>query len=205
MNILALEEYIENLSEDNEDYAISGFMQSRYPLIRCNHSLSNIDSDNYGYAYGVTKDQIPFEAELWYGHNPESTNVTFYLPEIMEFEEVEDKPLINQTTGTRTFCTEVQRQYGMALCVGMVDKGMIESLSLLDTYIELLVDSELIAFSSNVLNGAAWRYTDFDGNDIVAVNITLLEDDELMAITPLDWIRFIPESELPRPKLYIVK
>ncbi|MCR4892750.1 MAG: hypothetical protein K5989_11290 [Lachnospiraceae bacterium] len=205
MNIAFFENYVENLPDDGEPIEITGFMQSRYPLLHCNHSLENIDSDNYGYAFGVTKDQIPFEAELWYGHDPESTNVTFYLPEIAEFDEVEDEPLINATTGTRTFSTEVQRKYGMALCVGMVEDGIIDSLSLLNTYIELLLDSELIAFSSNMLNGAAWRYIDLDGNDIVAVNVTLLENDDLMALTPLDWIKFIPERINKKPLFRVVK
>ena len=205
MKIKEFDDYIDELPDDGNIDRPDGFIQSHYPLIHCNHSLEDIDSDNYGYAYGITKDQIPFEAELWYGHNPESTNVTFYIPEIPEFDELEGEPLINATTGTGVFNYQVERQYGMALCIGMVEREQIENLTVLDTYVSLLIDSGLIAFSSNVLNGSVWRYTDFDGNNIVAINVTLLEDDELMALTPLEWIPFVPDYYNKMPKLRLVK
>lgn len=182
----------------------SGFMQSIYPHIRCNHSPENINDDNYGYCFGITKDSIPFEAELWYDHDPESENVTIYIPEIEELEDTEDEPLINAQTGTRTFSTEIEIHENMALCVGMVDNGQIESLSLLNTYIELLIDCGLIQFPGNVYNAAAWRYIDMDGNDIIAINVTLCEDGEVMAMTHLKFTPFTHKADM-RAKLKVVK
>ena len=57
---------------DAAERSQSGYLQSRYPLLSCNHSLKDITEDNFGYCFGVTSDQIPFEAELWYDHNPET-------------------------------------------------------------------------------------------------------------------------------------
>ena len=188
---------------DAAERSQSGYLQSRYPLLSCNHSLKDITEDNFGYCFGVTSDQIPFEAELWYDHNPETKNVTIYMPEIVEFNEIEGGPLINATTGTRAFNYDVQRHYSMALCDGMVDNGSIESLCLLNTYIELLIDYGMIEYSSNVYNASASRLVDFAGNDIVSISITLEEAGEVMASTSLIFTPFI--ERINRPKLHVIE
>lgn len=204
MGITRFSNYAGDASDDQTKQCASGYLQSRYPLLVCNHSLKEITEDNYGYCYGVTSDQIPFEAELWYEHKPETKNITIYMPEIMEFNEIEDEPLINASTGTRTFNYEVQRHYSMALCDGMVDNGSIESLSLLNTYVELFIDYGMIEYTTDVYNASASRLVDFAGNDIVAITITLEEGGEEMSSTPLIFTPFI-ESRSRQPKLRIME
>ncbi len=201
MGITRFSDYAGNTSGDESQISGSGYLQSRYPLLSCNHSLKDITEDNYGYCFGVTSDQIPFEAELWYDHDPETKNVTIYMPEIVEFNEIEGEPLINATTGTRAFNYDVERHYSMALCDGMVDNGSIESLSLLNTYIELFIDYGMIEYSSNVYNASASRLVDFAGNDIVGISITLEEAGEVMASTSLIFTPFI--ERINRPKLHV--
>ena len=204
MGITTFSDYAGDSSVEQTKQRKSGYLQSRYPLLVCNHSLKGVTEDNYGYCYGVTSDQIPFEADLWYEHNPETKNISIYRPEIMEFNDVEDEPLINESTGTRTFNYEVQRHYNMALCDGMVDNGSIESLSLLNTYVELLIDYGMIEYATNVYNASASRLVDFAGNDTVAITITLEEDGEVMSSTPLMFTPFI-ESRSGHPKLRIME
>ena len=92
----------------------------------------------------------------------------------------------------------------MALCDGMVDNGSIESLSLLNTYVELLIDYGMIEYATNVYNASASRLVDFSGNDIVAITITLEEDGEVMSSTPLIFTPFI-ENRSGHPKLRIME
>ncbi len=180
-----------------------GFLQSRFPRLCCNHSINSVDETNLGYTYGVTEDGIPFEAELW--TNESGRCVTFYLPEIEAFNEVEDEPLIDAATGMRTFSTQRYLEYSMVLMEGMVDRGMIGSLSVLNTYIQLLIGYGLISYETDLLNAAGFLITDFAGNDLVALAITLEEDGMLVATTPLEWTPFIPERVDAEPMLRLVK
>lgn len=170
-----------------------GYFQSRFPMIFCNHSISDVSKNNLGYTYGVTVDQIPFEAELWKTDN--SRSVTFYLPEIKEFNDLYGEPLIDQSTGTQSFHFSKTVSGCMVLMTGMVDRGMIDSLAVLDSYTELLVESGLINFPTNMLNAAGFLLTDIAGNDLVGIAITLEEDGDVFAETSLSWISFWSKNE----------
>ncbi len=185
------------------DFEITKHIQSRFPLLCCNHNINDVEENNYGYAYGVTIEQIPFEAEIW--SMGDSTNVTFYLPEIKEFNDVNDDPLIKQTTTIKTFHAEHELERSTVLMTGMVDRGTIDSLSVLEAYTQLLIDSQLIEYKTDMLNAAGFLLTDFAGNDVIAISITIEEDGNILAMTPLSWIPFLPEKEHRKSKFCIIK
>lgn len=167
-----------------------GFYQSDYPNLCCNHSLTDISELNYGYCYGVSKDNIPFEAELWYGESPQTKVVSFYLSEIEEIDNIDEEKIIDGRTGNEVFHFNSSAEYNALLSEGMVDNGYIDSLPVLDGYVELLIDWGVISYTSTNRNGTGWRMTDFNGNDLVQISITLEEDGEVLAETPLKFIPF---------------
>lgn len=176
---------------DHEDDSLR-FIQAKYPPINFNFSLSNLSEENIGYAYGVISDGCPFMAELWkYGNNQD---VAFYLPVIDEFMKLKGKPLINKETGTKTFSYNVEVKGFHALCVGMIDNGFVDDLSVENAYVSFLCKNNLLEFEGQMYSSYAFLLTDSNGHDLIAVTISLIQDGDLVASTPLTWTHF------PRPQ-----
>ena len=178
------------------------FTQAKYPPISFNFSPSNIAEENIGYAYGVTYDGCPFMAETWeYGDNQD---VAFYLPIIEEYMKLEGKTLINNETGTKAFSTTAEVKGFHVLCVDMIDNGFVEDISVLDAYVKYLCENKLLHFTSNIHNGYAFLLTDFNGQDLIAITISLVFNSEVEATTPLTWTLF-PKQHNKKRHLHIVK
>lgn len=159
-------------------------------------------AENIGYAYGITYDGCPFMAETWtYGDNQD---IAFYLPIIENYMKLEGTPLINHETGTKAFSTTAEVRGFHALCIGMVDNGFVDDISVLNGYIKYLCDSELLHFESNLYNGYAFLLTDSNGQDLIAITVSLVYNNEIEATTPLTWT-FFPTQHNKKRHLHIVK
>lgn len=210
-NLLAFSDVFKDVAEiyydgDNIPYPntvnekAEGYYQSKWAHVTFNFSPSNFSKENIGYAYGVTNTGHPFMAETWkYGSNQD---VAFYLPVIEDFMKKEGTPLINQETQTKTFSVQAEAKGFHALCVGMVDKGFVDDLSVMNAYLVFLCKCGLLHFESNMYNGYAFLLTDNNGQDLIAITVSLVMDSKVEATTPLSWTLF---PKLPKRSLHVVK
>ena len=118
--------------------------------------------------------------------------------------KLEGKTLINNETGTKTFSTTAEVKGFHVLCVDMIDNGFVEDISVLDAYVKYLCENELLHFTSNIHNGYAFLLTDFNGQDLIAITISLVYNSEVEATTPLTWTLF-PKQHNKKRHLHIVK
>ena len=166
----------------------ANFYQANFPPIEFNFSISNISKENIGYAYGVISNGCPFMAELWkYGSNED---VAFYLPVNEDFMKLEGEPHINKETGTKTFAYNKEVKGFHALCVGMINNGFVDDLSVQDAYISFLCEHNLLDFAGQTRNSYAFLLTDSAGNDLIAITVSLIDEGEIIASTPLIWKQF---------------
>lgn len=154
------------------------YNQAVCPFPICNHFIG-IDKDNLGYAQGILQNGIPFEAELW--NNENSRNVSFIVPEIISFEEINDTQ--DDITGIHYY-EETNYDSGV-LDIGMVDEGIIDDLDITIEYIQLLKENKLISFFNEIENGAVFLRTDLEGNKLVKIIVALEENGNQMAETDL--------------------
>ena len=179
-----------------------GFYQSKFPPVDFNFSKENISKENVGYAYGTTVTGHPFMAETWRYNN--NQDVAFYLPVIDEFMDKEGEPLINEETNTEVLTTKAEVKGFHALCVGMINNGYVDDVSVMDAYITFLRECNLIRFESNKYNCYAFLLTDINGNDLIAITISLIFAGELEATTPISWTLFNKASHIQKPNLYVI-
>ena len=168
---------------------VPGFYQANYPFVTYNFSQENISQENIGYSYGMTKNGIPFLAEIWEQADGDRA-VAFYLPVIEDFMKLEGVPLVNETTGTETFFIRKPVKAYHALCVDMADYGMVEDLSVLFAYVTFLEECGLLTFSTDLQNAYAFLLADVMGCELIAITISLTIEGEMVAAVPLTWIPF---------------
>lgn len=168
-----------------DDYDLDGdYYEAIKPFPVCNHT-AEVGKENLGYVQGIFFDGIPFEAELWeYG---DSTNVSFVFPKLWRMEEPKESIKEGNVVG---FHERVQRTFCCALTVGMVDNGAATDFNTTLAYIEYLKEKEVISFVTDVENGSVLYVTDIEGHDLVHVIITLRENGECLAHTPLGFHDF---------------
>ena len=162
--------------------------QSDFPYIQYNFSPRNIGKENIGYAHGVTIDGIPYMAEKW--EIDGKVDVCFYLPVLddlidgMDEEEVEKCEAMEQSAE----CHDVKG--GQMLCIGMVDNCVENEIPVMEAYFEYLATVGLLEFTTQVRAAYYLLLTDINGNDVFALTVTLEEDGNVLAVTPLRWIPF---------------
>ena len=162
--------------------------QSDFPYIQYNFSPRNIGKENIGYAHGVTIDGIPYMAEKW--EIDGKVDVCFYLPVLddlidgMDEEEVEKCEAMEQSAE----CHDVKG--GQMLCIGMVDNCVENEIPVMEAYFEYLDTVGLLEFTTQVRAAYYLLLTDINGNDVFALTVTLEEDGNVLAVTPLRWIPF---------------
>lgn len=182
-----------------------GYVESSYRKIMCNYSMENIDDNNIGYSFGVTEDGVPFDAEAW---QDEAGNlmVTFYLPELLDEEDFsEDDAPKPVSEDMQVFHNQEQFIGEQALCVGMVENGAMESWELLANYVDFLIESDLVEFQTDMLNGSGIFLTDIMGNPVVAITITLMMNENVVAATDLEFIPFKTNDDDKRSKFRVIK
>ena len=162
--------------------------QSDFPYIQYNFSPRNIGKENIGYAHGVTIDGIPYMAEKW--EIDGKVDICFYLPVLddlidgLDEEEVEKCEAMEQSAE----CHDVKG--GQMLCIGMVDNCVENEIPVMEAYFEYLDTVGLLEFTTQVRAAYYLLLTDVNGNDVFALTITIEENGNVLAVTPLRWIPF---------------
>ena len=188
---------VEDLSywEDEADDGYHIEMARPFPIF--NHS-SEITKENIGYVQGVFSDGVPFEAELWMCDG--SMNVSFVFPELWPKEENQEYLKEGNVLG---FHDNVARTNCGVLTIGMVDNGMVSDVNATIAYIEYLKNKGVLEFVSSMENGAVLLVTDIEGNDLAHVIVTLNEDGETLAKTPLCFHDF--PNRYRKPGIRVIK
>jgi len=128
------------------------FSQNVLPYINFNFASENFEDQNIGYAHGLLKNGMPFMAELF--ESDDVQNVAFYLPVIEKFMELAGEPFLMQSSKNAvpmSYQTDVQGFH--ALCTGMEKLYILEDMSILNAYVQFLIEYKLIKFGTEMLNG----------------------------------------------------
>ena len=170
-----------------EDDAPQQF-QSDFPYIQYNFSPRNIGKENIGYAHGVTIDGIPYMAEKW--DLDGKVDVCFYLPLLEDLLDGMSEEDLARCEELEENATRHEVKGGQMLCIGMADNCVENEISVMDAYFEYLKEVDLLHFTSQVCEAYYMLLTDVNGNDVLALTVTLEEDGNVLAVTPLRWIPF---------------
>lgn len=182
----------------DDDYGSLNFdcQQLEYPWPVCNHT-EEIKNFNIGYTQGYLCGTIPFEAEL-FTNNLDEVVLSVILPWMDNLCPASDHTVTNgrKTVGYKSgsvvgMVSEKQSYDNSVLTIGMVDHGQCEDLNLIVAYNELLEETFIVNFLSPLRNGTLFFLTDKNGNDYVQVLVTLKDEDNLLATTPLDFKYFL--------------
>ena len=181
------EDILADQSGENE-YVVTEmntYEEARMDFPVCNHT-KYVDDENLGYVQGILSNGVPFEAELWQTNG--IMNLSVIIPEIIKSDKQQEN-LLNDGNITG-FHNEVNAVNGGVLAIGMVDRGMVDDINVIIEYVSLLKDHDIVEFESDMENGAVQLLTDVNGNDFAQIMIMLEADDELLAMTELDFRDF---------------
>lgn len=196
--MITLEKFLveKQLGEDLKKvaYKPSGYYTAKYNMPICNHS-DGVTEENIGFAKGITAMGVPFEAELY--QVGETMTLAVIMPQIFDSCDIEDERE-NLDSNVIGFNYEVESWDGSVLDFGMVDEGIEDAESIVQKYVDFLVDTEIISFASNIWNGMVMYRTDVLGNSLVKILITLSEAEEFWAYTDIPISPF--ETNLKRVK-----
>lgn len=170
----------------------SAFYQASSGFPICNHTEC-VSQHKLGYAQGILKSGVPFEAELW--KNEVSVNISVVIPELFYVSDKKSNPLkIDNLLG---FHNQVESIHNGVLTIGMVDGGISTEFDVTMRYVDYLKDYGLVKFVCDMENGAVFYVTDIEGKDLVYITITLSENGEEFAKTSLDFMNF-PNQPIKR-------
>ena len=162
--------------------------QSDFPYIQYNFSPRNIGRENIGYAHGVTIDGIPYMAEKW--EIDGKVDVCFYLPVLEDLIDGMDEAEEEKCEAMAQSAERYDVKGGQMLCIGMVDNCVENEIPVMEAYFEYLDTVGLLEFTTQVRAAYYLLLTDINGNDVFALTVTLEEDGNVLAVTPLRWIPF---------------
>ena len=162
--------------------------QSDFPYIQYNFSPRNIGRENIGYAHGVTIDGIPYMAEKW--EIDGKVDVCFYLPVLEDLIDGMDEAEDEKCEAMAQSAERYDVKGGQMLCIGMVDNCVENEIPVMEAYFEYLDTVGLLEFTTQVRAAYYLLLTDINGNDVFALTVTLEEDGNVLAVTPLRWIPF---------------
>ena len=157
------------------------YYESVHPMAELNHSEC-IESENLGWTKGVLSDGVPFEAEIWMRDG--RLTLCVVLPEIFKEESTEDKNVVEVVEHSRETSTFEQLDSGV-LKMGTVDRGFSEDYNVIISFVEYLEEFRVVNFHGEYRNGAVHLLEDKAGNPLAGVIITLKENGEVLADTPL--------------------
>lgn len=175
------------------------YVEAIHPSPVCNHT-SEIGSENIGFTQGVLADGVPFEAELWEtadGHR--CMNVV--LSDCIEADSTDGDPL--QQGNAIGLRWGEQATNHSVLTVGMAIRDLDISLEETIFYTSYLERMGLLSFVGEQCNGYVQTLTDVEGNDLIAVAVSLSEPEHLYATTPLSFRPF-PNHPRKRPFLTLI-
>ena len=162
--------------------------QSDFPYIQYNFSPRNIGRENIGYAHGVTIDGIPYMAEKW--EIDGKVDVCFYLPVLEDLIDGMDEAEEEKCEAMAQSADHYDVKGGQMLCIGMVDNCVENEIPVMEAYFEYLDTVGLLEFTTQVRAAYYLLLTDINGNDVFALTVTIEEDGNVLAVTPLRSIPF---------------
>jgi hypothetical protein len=159
------------------------FFQSDYEYPVCNHT-KGVTAANMGFARGVTVSGVPFEAEVTSKNGVMMLAVV--IPAIFndDSEDV-DEGFSDENDHITALHYELESSDDTVLDIGMVDVAVEEDIEIVTNYVDFLIESGLVDFSSNMVNGTVLYRNDALGNSLAKILITMQDGDDVWAYTDL--------------------
>ena len=164
-----------------------GYCACNYDFPLCNHTKC-VSEENLGYMRGVTFDGIPFEAEIF--ESGDILGLSVIMPQIYERTYKSNMTLKSDDSNVVQLGQNVESYDWSVLPIGMVDEGVEEDLSVTLSYVDFLVEHEIVEFTGDMWNGAVMYVEDRACNMFARVIITLKEGNEFFGETDLELKEF---------------
>ncbi len=170
---------------------------AKYKKPSCNHLYA--DETNYGYTVGLTSKGVPYEAELFDSDGDINFHIVLpFLSDLYVEHDVRKNSFIENKV--KPFVSRTTVKNNAVLTIGMIEDSDSFSDKTLWNCVDYLEEEGLVQFTSNHRNGYMYSLFDFDGNRVVAVNVTLRSDDFLWAYIGMD---MMPYEENLSLKTYV--
>jgi hypothetical protein len=159
------------------------FFQSDYEYPVCNHT-EGVTASNMGFARGVTVSGVPFEAEVTSKNGVMMLAVV--IPAIFNdaCEDV-DSDFSDEDGHITAMHYNVESSDDTVLDIGMVDDAVEEDIEIVTNYVDFLIESGLVDFASNMVNGIVRYRIDALGNSLAKILITMQDGEDVWAYTDL--------------------
>lgn len=182
------------------------YMITTYDFPVTNHT-QGVDRRNLGFIRGIMEYDIPFEAEIW--KSKDELNIAFIVPSILDIADdgaekgfnpydTTDKEALYKRLEEEKISMHNYDKEGLdlgVLPIGMVDEGYEGDPFVIQNYVELLENSELIDFGSELYNGTVQYLIDVEGNSFARIIICLLDKDNVWATTPIHFKEFLANTK----------
>lgn len=158
------------------DPVYRNYVQARYPFPECNY-MKTIQNNmrNNGYAQGVLKDGIPFVAELYRNWQQREAVAIFILPYLDQMHSNNRKQAVIRSSVYSALCDEMQ------LVNESIGEGTLAS------YLRYLDSMNLISIQKSNVEAHAQVYYDRAGQKVVAIEIVLINLENLENLIPLQF------------------
>ena len=192
--------------DEHEDH--KGYMTTTYDFPVSNH-IKCVDKRNLGFVRGIMEYDIPVEAEIWKAKD--ELNIAFILPSVFDVSDGENETEKSfnpyDTTEREALYQELKEEKITPLSyeregqdlgvlpIGMIDEGYEGDPFVTQNYVELLENSELIDFGSELYNGTVQYLIDVEGNSFARIIICLSDKDNVWATTPIHFKEFLANTK----------
>jgi hypothetical protein len=171
--------------DENRQTELFCFFQSDYDYPVCNHT-EGVTEANMGFARGVTISGVPFEAEVT--SKDDVTTLAIMIPAIFNDARA-DMDRKQDATGANNRITamhyDVESLDYTVLDIGMINDGIEENDDIMTDYVEFLIETGLVEYVSNMVNGTVLYRIDALGNSLAKILITMQDGDDVWAYTDL--------------------
>lgn len=189
-----MEEDFENgfFDEDEDDFFDDGLLYDLFPFVASvydmpiiNHTKGFTD-ENFGYAQGITQDGIPFAAEVY--DVDELECLVLYIPAFFSFAE--DKDAVYDEANRISELTKQKKKEIDVLDIGMLDAGDENDKNIVGRYLDYVVSTCLVTFTTEECNGSVSYRIDTDDNELAKITIPLVDADGFYGMTDIDMKQF---------------
>lgn len=172
-----------------------------YDFPVCNHT-KGISFENIGYTQGYMNYGVPFEAEIFTDNDNEIT-LGVILPVLEAIEgkgnsRRNQKSVANAKGNILGMVKNTEHYNNSVLPLGMAIDGENDDLNITIAYVDFLISMGIVEFKSEIQNGSVLYFTDIKGNSLVQILVTLKENGEINATTPLRFKNFITGCAIPK-------
>lgn len=171
--------------------------------------VEGVNENNIGWIKGIMSDELPFEAELW--KKDGETDVCFLIPSIYlddgkinPYDTSAKKKAYKERKeqGIIEYVTEEQMWDEGVLSIGMVFEFDEVDPFVIQNYVEILENNELIEYISDLYNADVQYVTDINGNEFARIMITLEDSNGKYAKCPLFFEEFEANKKVTKLKLF---